>query len=138
MLRGRVDVTVHPRFAPLVLEADVTNPKTANLMLWPHDGLGSPMLRDRSVHTVVMVDADEPTEVNIQRWAAQVGCTHVERAACPGRISRVGLEKFWRGASCPKVLLRGDPVLVREGTAYLETIGATVVPRASSTQLGLF
>lgn len=138
LMRGRVPVVAHPRFAPLVYEPEAARPRDANVYLWPYDGLDSPVLRELEVHTVVLLEADESLTQRAQRWAGSRGRAEVIPAAAPGRIRRVGMEKFWRGCGSPRVLLRGDPGLVSAGSAFLRELGATVVERTTGTQLGLF
>jgi hypothetical protein len=138
LVKERIAVAAHPRFSPLLFAAEEQAARDAKLVVWPHDGLGSPLLREKDIRTVVVIDGDGELLQQVERWAQGRGGIEVVPAACPGRISGVTLKKFWQGCGQPRVLLRGSPNEVRLGTALLQGLGAHVTPRAEGTQLGLF
>lgn len=124
----------HPRFLPYLEDHD----SEAALLLWPHDALRASSLDKREFSTAVLIGAPEAVRQEALRWAASRPKVEVVDAACPGRMDRKGLARYWRNCGRPKILLRGDPEWAGEGQAWLESIGATVAAHAESTQLGLF
>ncbi len=138
LVKDRIALAAHPRFSPLLFTAEEQAPRDANLIVWPHDGLGSPLLRDKEIRTVVVLDGAGEVLESVERWAQGRDALEVVSAACPGRIGRVALKKFWERCGRPRVLLRGSPSEVRLGTDFLEGLGAQVIPRVEGTQLGLF
>ncbi len=138
LVKDRIALSAHPRFSPLIFAADEQASRDANLIVWPHDGLESPLLRDRDIRTAVVIDGGGEVLERVGRWAQGREALEVVPAACPGRIGRVALRKFWDGCGRPRILLRGRPNEVRLGTALLQDFDAHVIPRAEGTQLGLF
>ncbi|MGB1699562.1 MAG: hypothetical protein ACPHRO_06405 [Nannocystaceae bacterium] len=138
LVKGRIALMTHPRFSPLIFSAEEQPSRDANLIVWPHDGLTSPLLHDREIRTIVVVDGDHDLLDEVGRWSQGRDKLEVVTAACPGRIGRVALKKFWEACERPRILLRGTPREVRLGTSTLEEFGARVTPRAEGTQLGLF
>jgi hypothetical protein len=136
-LVASVAVGGHPRFAPHLTDPD----PAAAVMLWPHDGIDSPKLNKLpagAVTTAVLIDAAEPVRAAVLAWAQDQTRVEVVDRACPGRVARDGLLKFWEGCGRPKVLLRGDPAWAGEGQRWLESAGVTVARQTAGTQLGLF
>ena len=134
-LGDRLLVSAHPRFAPHLDAAVKTS--EAPVLLWPHDALRASGLARHPVTTMVLISAPESVRQEARRFAGDGAGVEVVDAACPGRIDRAGLESFWRGCGRPKILLRGDPKWAREGSAWLESLGATVAAHSQSTQLSL-
>ena len=124
----------HPRFLPHLEEHD---PEAA-LLLWPHDAIAASSLDRRTFSTAVLIAAPEVVRQEAMRWAALRPGVELVDAACPGRMDRKMLARYWEACGRPKVLLRGDPEWAAEGRAWLESIGATVATHPEATQLGLF
>lgn len=124
----------HPRFLPYLEEHD----SDAALLLWPHDAIAATSLDRRTFSTAVLIAAPEVVRQEAQRWAAQRRGVELVDAACPGRMDRKMLARYWEACGRPKVLLRGDPEWAAEGRTWLESIGATVATHPEATQLGLF
>jgi hypothetical protein len=130
----------HPRFLPYLEDHD---PEAA-LLLWPHDAIAASSLDRRTFSTAVLIAAPEVVRQEATRWAAQrsnaqrSGGVELVDAACPGRMDRKLLARYWEACGRPKVLLRGDPGWAAEGRSWLESIGATVATHPEATQLGLF
>jgi hypothetical protein len=132
-LAGAIAVAAHPRFSPHVESHDANSP----VLLWPHDTLDSPGLARQEINTVVLVGAPEGARQQALEWARERAGVEVVEAACPGRIDRPGLEALWKASGKPKVLLRGDPTWSREGSAWLESLGAKLAAHSRATQLTL-
>jgi hypothetical protein len=124
----------HPRFLPFMDEHDANAP----VLIWPHDAIRASSLDRRQFTTVVLVGAPESVRQEALRWAALRPGVEVVDAACPGRMDRKALARYWTACGKPKVLLRGDPEWAAEGRPWLESIGATVEAHSEATQLGLF
>lgn len=124
----------HPRFLPYLERHDAD----AALLLWPHDAVGAASLERRSFSTAVLIGAPEPVALEAQRWAAERPGVEVVEAACPGRMDRKALARYWQACGKPKVLLRGDAEWAAEAMAWLRSIGASVHAHSEATQLGLF
>ncbi|PRP91702.1 hypothetical protein ENSA5_52820 [Enhygromyxa salina] len=124
----------HPRFAPYLDDLDAE----AALLLWPQDAIGAASLDRREFSTAVLIAAPEAVRGEAMRWAGQRPGVELVDAACPGRMNRKALARYWIDCGGPKVLLRGDPEWAAEGRAWLESIGATVSAHSEATQLGLF
>lgn len=133
-LRPRVPHTAHPRFAP---HLESPEPQ-ADVCIWPHDGYDSQLLAQRAINTLVLVGANEAAQRDWERVTDERDKCELVTAACPGRVDRGGLERFWSACGKPKILLRGDPIWVDRGEQFLSDLGATVVARGSGRQLGLF
>lgn len=138
-IAGRLPVDAHPRFLPHLEDHEPDAP----LLLWPHDAIRSTTLERRVISTAVLIGAPELVRGETQRWAAQrrdatEEAIEVVDAACPGRMDRKSLTRYWKACGKPKVLLRGDPEWATQGERWLRSIGATVAAHAESTQLGLF
>lgn len=127
-------IDAHPRFVPYLDEHD----PDAALLLWPHDAIAATSLDRRTFSTAVLIAAPESVHQEAMRWAAQRPGVEVVEAACPGRVDRKALARYWEACGRPKVLLRGDPEWTGEGRGWLESIGATVAAHPEATQLGLF
>jgi len=127
-------VDAHPRFAPFLDNHE----HDASLLLWPHDALGAASLERREISTAVLVAAPEAVHQQALRWAALRPGAEVVEAACPGRMNRAAMARFWQSCGKPKILLRGDPGWAAEGRGWLESIGATVEAHSEATQLDLF
>jgi hypothetical protein len=124
----------HPRFLPHLEHHDAD----AALLLWPHDAVGAASLERRSFSTVVLIAAPEPVAQEAQRWAAERPGVEVVEAACPGRMDRKALARYWAACGKPKLLLRGDAEWAAEAMSWLRSLGATVHAHSEATQLGLF
>ena len=132
---GRVELAAHPRFAP---HLEGLNPE-GQVVLWPHDGLGSAGLRRRKLAAVVLVDGPEPVRQATEAWLrASASRAELAAASCPGRVGRDELERFWRSCGGPRVLLRGDAQWAHEAEEWLKSTGADVHVQGEATQLGLF
>ncbi|MCA9696842.1 MAG: hypothetical protein KC431_04880 [Myxococcales bacterium] len=131
---GHLAIDAHPRFLPYLEQHE----PDASLLLWPHDAIFAGSLERRTFSTAVLIAAPEEIHQEALRWASTRPGVEVVSAACPGRMDRKALARYWRGCGKPKVLLRGDPEWAREGSAWLESLGAKVAAHAESTQLGLF
>lgn len=128
-------IDAHPRFLPYL---DHHEPDAA-LLLWPHDAIRASSLERRTFSTAVLIGAPESVRLEAVRWAAERPGVEVVDAACPGRMDRKALRRYWRACGKPKILLRGDPEWASEGTRWLESMGAVVsATSAEGTQLGLF
>jgi hypothetical protein len=127
-------VDAHPRFLPYL----ETHEPDASLLLWPHDAIRAASLDKRKFSTAVLIAAPEAVRQEAMRWAGERPGVEVVDAACPGRMNRKALARYWRGCGRPKILLRGDPEWAGEGQSWLESLGARVAAHAESTQLGLF
>lgn len=124
----------HPRFAPFLEAHD----SEAAVLIWPHDAIRASSLDRRKFSTAVLIAAPEAVRQEALRWAALRPGVEVVEAACPGRMNRTALARYWEACGKPKVLLRGDPEWAAEGGPWLESIGATVAAHSEATQLGLF
>ncbi|MFO7567656.1 MAG: hypothetical protein R6X02_33755 [Enhygromyxa sp.] len=124
----------HPRFLPFLESHD----SDAAVLIWPHDAIRASSLERRQFSTAVLVAAPEAVRQEALRWAGQRAGVEVVDAACPGRMNRAALARYWQACGKPKVLLRGDPEWAAEGSPWLESIGATVRAHSEATQLGLF
>ena len=124
----------HPRFLPFLDDHD----PEAKILLWPHDAIAASSLERRQFSTAVLIAAPEVIRQQAMRWAAQRPGVEVVDAACPGRMNRKALQRYWDSCGRPKVLLRGDPEWAAEGRPWLRSIGAVVEAHAEATQLGLF
>ncbi|MFV8751170.1 hypothetical protein ACNOYE_11550 [Nannocystaceae bacterium ST9] len=124
----------HPRFLPYLERHD---PEAA-LLLWPHDAIGAASLERRSFSTAVLIDAPEHVRLDAQRWAAERPGVEVVDAACPGRMDRKSLVRYWQACGRPKLLLRGDAEWTAEAIPWLRSQGAIVHGHSEATQLGLF
>ncbi|NVB38196.1 hypothetical protein G6O69_37540 [Pseudenhygromyxa sp. WMMC2535] len=131
---GKLPLDSHPRFTPF-LEHHEPN---AALLLWPHDAIRASSLDKRRFSTVVLVGAPEPVRQEALRWASGRPGVELVDVACPGRVDRKALTRYWQACGRPKVLLRGDPEWAAQGQRWLEAIGATVAAHSEATQLGLF
>lgn len=131
---GTLALDAHPRFVPYLEEHD----PDAALLLWPQDAIGAASLDRREFSTAVLIAAPEAVRQDAMRWAAQRPGVELVDAACPGRMDRKTLARYWEACGRPKVLLRGDPEWAGEGQRWLESLGATVAAYSEATQLGLF
>ncbi len=129
-----IALDAHPRFLPFLEDHE----PDAAVVLWPHDAIRAGSLDRRQFSTAVLVGAPELVRQEALRWAAQRPGVEVVDAACPGRMNRKQLERYWAACAKPKVLLRGDPEWAAEGRPWLESLGATVEAHSEATQLGLF
>ncbi|MEM6992610.1 MAG: hypothetical protein AAF721_19005 [Myxococcota bacterium] len=134
---GVLDVAAHPRFSPYI---EGLQPE-APVLLWPHDALDAAGLRRHAITAVALVAAPEAIRQEAAAWRTRRGgeASNVEvvEAACPGRIDRPGMAKFWEACGRPRVLLRGDPQWAATGAAWLQTLGAHVEVQGEATQLEL-
>jgi hypothetical protein len=124
----------HPRFVPFLEHHD----SDGALLLWPQDAIGAASLDRREFSTAVLIAAPEEVRQEAMRWAGQRPGVELVDAACPGRMDRKALARYWKACGQPKVLLRGDPEWTTQGQRWLESIGATVAAHSEATQLGLF
>ncbi|MCB9566057.1 MAG: hypothetical protein H6710_02345 [Myxococcales bacterium] len=131
---GGLPYTAHPRFLPHLEGTD----NDARIALWPHDAVPSASLSRRRVSAAIIVDAPEAIAAAIHAWADEVGGIEVAEAACPGRLDRPGLLRYWEECERPAILLRGDPSWTGPAQAWLRSAGASVELQLESTQLGLF
>lgn len=129
-----VALDAHPRFLPFLEDHD----PAANVLIWPQDAIGACSLERREFSTAVLIGAPELVRQQALRWAAQRPKLELVDAACPGRMHRKGLARYWDSCGRPKVLLRGDSEWAAEGGPWLESLGATVAAHSEATQLGLF
>lgn len=135
-----VPLTAHPRFLPYLERHD----PDAALLLWPHDAFGSASLERRrgsanpELSTAVLIGAPEQVRLDAQRWAAERPGVEVVDAACPSRMDRKALARYWQACGRPKVLLRGDAEWAAEAIPWLRSQGAIVHGHSEATQLGLF
>lgn len=129
-----LEIDAHPRFAPYLDHHE----RDADLLLWPHDALGAGSLERKEISTLVLVTAPEIVRQQAARWASSRPKLEIVDAACPGRMNRAALSRYWAACGKPKVLLRGDPGWAAEGSAWLESIGARVHAYSQATQLDLF
>jgi hypothetical protein len=134
-VRGRVEFTAHPRFAPH-LEGLST---AGEVLLWPHDAVDAVGLRRRNLVAAVLVDAPE----SVRQFAAVTLAetapkAQITEASCPGRAGRKELQGFWKACGEPRILLRGDPKWAHAGAQWLAAKGAVVHVQGEATQLGLF
>ena len=127
-------VDAHARFAPYLEQ----HTKEAKVLLWPHDALGAASLERREVSTIVLIAAPEAIHQQALRWIAHRPGAEVVEAACPGRMDRASLTRFWKSCGKPKILLRGDPDWASQGRTWLESLGARVEAHSEATQLDLF
>jgi hypothetical protein len=127
-------IHAHPRFLPYLEHHD----PDAALLLWPHDAFGAASLERHTFSTAVLIAAPESVRVDAQRWAADRPHVEVVDAACPGRMDRKALARYWQACGQPKVLLRGDAEWAAEAIPWLRSLGATVHGHSEATQLGLF
>ncbi len=143
----RVPVAAHPRYAPHLRHADdpaVSGERSMDLveggiLLWPHDALDSPALRRVDpIHTAVLVSGPEPVRRAAEAWAMERKGLELLVRACPGRVDRDGLARFWEASGRPRMLLRGDPGWSSAAQQWLSDLGAHVQAKNESTQLGLF
>ncbi len=124
----------HPRFVPYLEQHE----PDAALLLWPHDAIRASSLDRYEFSTAVLIGAPEQVRQDALRWAAERPGVEVVDAACPGRMDRKALARYWRACGKPRVLLRGDPEWAAEGRTWLREIGAVVEAHSEATQLGLF
>jgi len=129
-----VALDAHPRFVPFLEDHDAN----ANVMIWPHDAIGASSLERREFSTAVLIGAPELVRQEVLRWAAARPKLEVVDAACPGRMNRKALARYWESCGRPKLLLRGDSEWAAAGRVWLESLGATVAAHSEATQLGLF
>ncbi|MBL4685448.1 MAG: hypothetical protein JKY37_12710 [Nannocystaceae bacterium] len=134
---GKLEVAAHPRFSPYI---EGPSPE-APVLLWPHDALDGAGLRRRSITAVALVAASEGVRQRAARRHASLGgkdsTVELVDAACPARIDRAGLTRFWEGCGRPRILLRGDPQWAATGARWLEGLGAHVEVQGAATQLSL-
>lgn len=134
---GTVPVAAHPRFSPYIEGLDPEAP----VLLWPHDALDGAGLRRHEVVAVLLVGAPESVQLGAEAWRARQGqrgeTIQIEHAACPGRVSRSSLSKFWEACGRPRVLLSGDPGWAGPGAGWLRSLGAEVEVQGEATQLEL-
>ncbi len=133
----KLEIAAHPRFSPYI---EGLQPE-APVLLWPHDALDGAGLRRHAITAVALVGAPESVRQDAAQWRARKGGedsnVEVVEAACPGRIDRAGLQRFWEACGRPRVLLRGDPQWASVGAAWLQSLGAHVEVQGEATQLEL-
>ncbi|TPV95872.1 MAG: hypothetical protein B7733_07620 [Myxococcales bacterium FL481] len=134
LVQGQLDVTAHARFAPYVESSQPDAP----LVLWPADALDSSALARFEFGTAIPLELGESETRAVSEWAEARANVTVASACEPNRLTRKGLERFWRACGRPKILVRGEPSWTAEGAAWLRRLGASVHVEPTSTQLGLF
>lgn len=127
-------ITAHPRFLPHLSNHQPHAP----LLLWPHDALDAPGLSRHEPKTLVLVGGPERVRQRCEQWASDRTKVEIVEATCPGRANRSRVAAFWEACGEPNIVLRGDPGWARQGTAWLQQLGASVTAHAEGTQLGLF
>ena len=127
-------LNAHPRFLPYLERHD----PEASLLLWPHDAFGAASLERHRFSTALLIGAPEQIRLDAQRWAAERPGVEVVDAACPGRMDRKAMFRFWQACGRPKILLRGDAEWAAEAIPWLRSQGAIVHGHSEATQLGLF
>ncbi len=133
-LRPVVPVAAHPRFAP---HLDGLDP-AAQVLVWPHDALGSRALSRRSLVAILLVDAPEAVRSQATlHAAARHPVPEVVPVGGPGRLDRAGLLRFVDACGRPAVCLRGDPASVAGAAACLRGAGVATATLGEAAQLRL-